>query len=554
MMDETPKPPQTPSKLDDTKSAPPAQDAPQQPLNVVTMPSQPVRPPQAKRKRRWPVVVLVVLLVAALAGGGWFFYNRHHDTSKKAVGSNSHDIPILKIGIESASYGELYPEMSPSSYSFLTNAQMFEGLVRYENKSNLVPALATNWSNPDSKTWIFTLRKDVKFHDGHTMTAKDVKYSLDKITANETSDLTDTFASTISSVDVVDGNKVKITTKEDDPTLLNRLNFLYIIDSDLPAGQEPSMAGTGPYMIKPGTKPSDTNVQMVAFDQYHGGRPKVRALSFGNEDSDSALLKAFKNGTYNIIGAVPVSEAKSVKGATEFISAEPDVNFLGFNTVKPGPLQNKQVREAVRYAVDPAAIGKARGNEITLLSQMIPESIPGYNPAIMPYKRDVAKAKKLLADAGYPNGLTLRLSTTDSDDAIKAVTDGLEEAGINVSIDKHPDFDEFINYFSNGQAEMYTVDYSSDTLDGLDIYTTTLDSANYDNPKLTALLDQAGQATDPAKRLKLLQDAAVVIDQDVAVVPLSTENDIWLMDRNYAIKQDMPSSFMSVYFYKVHTR
>ncbi|HYH36307.1 MAG TPA: ABC transporter substrate-binding protein, partial [Candidatus Saccharimonadales bacterium] len=348
--------------------------------------------------------------------------------------------------------------------------------------------------------------------------------------------------------------QVRITTTVPDPALLNRLTFLYIIDANLPSGQEPSMAGTGPYRIKPGTKPTDQKVEMVAADNYHGATPKVRALSFGYEADDDALLKAFQSGKYNIVGAVSVDEAKSVKNATEFVSSEPDVSFIAFNTVKPGPLQNKLVREAIRYAVDPDAIGNARGNQITPISQLIPESIPGYNPSIAPYKRDTAKAKKLLADAGYPNGLAIRFSTTEDTKAVDEITKNLKEAGITLNIDRHDDFDEFISYFTSGKAEMYSVNYASDTLDGLDIYTTTLDSANYNNPKLTALLQQAGETTDPAKRLKLLQDAGVVIDQDVAIVPLSTENNLWLMDKNYAIQQDLPSSFISVYFQKVRTR
>ena len=98
---------------------------------------------------------------------------------------------------------------------------------------------------------------------------------------------------------------------------------------------------------------------------------------------------------------------------------------------------------------------------------------------------------------------------------------------------------------------MFDIDYSSDTLDGLDIYTTTLPSANYNNPKVTDLLNQASTTVDPAKRLKLLQDAAVIIDQDVPVIPLYSVSDVWLTDKNYVMQQDMPSSLLSVYFSKV---
>lgn len=515
-------------------------------------PNQPVVGPGGGKKR-WLAWVLILAIIAALAAGGWWYYQRQHSKSSQSnAASQSKDVPLLKIGFLQPDFGELYPNMSVNDYSFSVNDQIFEGLVRYENKSKIVPDLASKWSNPDANTWVFTIKDGVKFHDGHTLTANDVKTSLDNVLASK-SDLASTFADTIASVSVVNGNKVKITTTDPDPTLLNKLTFLYVIDANLPKGDEPSLAGTGPYEVKPGTKPTNTGIQLVAFDGYHNGRPTTRALSFGSEKDSSALLKAFGAHKYNIVGYAPLKDAKNYPNAKHFTTIASDVDFIGFNTVKPGPLQNKLVREAIRYAVNAQDIGNVRGGQVTTLSQLIPPSIPGYNPAIKPYKQDTAKAKQLLAQAGYPNGLTLRYSTSSGGpEATAEIASELKKAGITLTIDSHPDFDEFIDYFSSGKAEMFSVDYSSDTLDGLDIYTTTLQSSNYNNPKLNAIFDQAATTVDPAKRLKLLQDAAVLIDQDIPVVPLSTEEDLWLMDQNYAITQDLPSSYMPVYIYKVH--
>jgi ABC-type transport system substrate-binding protein len=519
---------------------------PPTPAQVVTSNGKP------GRGKRWLKGLFIIILLAALAAGGWFAYNQY--VKKKPVApavTHSKDIPLLRVGILQADFGNLYPNISSNDYGFTTNMQMFEGLVRYENKSKIVPDLATNWTNPDNKTWIFTIAKGIKFHDGNTMTASDVKYSIDTVKASK-SDFAQTNADTIASVDVINDNQVKITTTDPDPTLLNKLTFLYVIDANLPKGDEPSMAGTGPYQIKPGTKPTDKSVQMVAFNGYHYGRPTTKALSFGTEADTNSLVKAYKANTYDIVGYVPLSATKQAPNAKHFVTTASDVDFLGFNTVKPGPLQNKLVREAIRYAVDANAIGKARGSDIMPLSQLIPETIPGYNPSITPYKQDIDKAKKLLAQAGYPNGLTIRFSTSTDAGSTTEVTNELKKVGITLKQDKHTDFDEFISYFSSGKAELFTIDYSSDTLDGLDIYNTTLQSANYNNPKLTSLLKQASTETNPAKRLKLLQDAAVIIDQDVAIVPLSTENDLWFMNKDYAIKQDTPSGYLPVYFYKTH--
>lgn len=540
----------TPSQSDETMSDTPESDSsePEEPA----APAQPTVQQPDSGKKPWLVWLLLLIIIAALAAGGWLYYQHRQKALKAANAANqSKDIPLLKIGFLQADFGNLYPDIGPSDYSFSINDQMFEGLVRYENKTKIVPDLASNWTNPDSKTWVFTVKSGIKFHDGHTLTANDVKYSIDKIIASK-SELASTFASTIASVDV-SGNTVKITTTDPDPTLLNKLTFLYVIDANAPKGAEPSLAGTGPYEIKPGTQPTSKSVQMVAFDGYHGGRPTTREVSFNAEATTDNLVTGLKNHKYDLVGYILPSAASKVPNASHFTTALSDVDFVGFNTIKPGPLQNKLVREAIRYAINAKAIGQSRGSQVTPLSQMIPPSIPGYNPAIKVYQQDIAKAKQLLAQAGYSNGLTLSFSTSSgTPQELAEVTKELKAVGITLTIDNHKDFNEFVDYFTSGKAEMFTVDYSSDTLDGLDIYTTTLQSSNYNNPKLTALFDQASTTVDPAKRLKLLQDAAVIIDQDIPAVPISTEQDLWLMDKNYSIQQDLPSSYLPAYIYKVH--
>ncbi|HVV25971.1 MAG TPA: ABC transporter substrate-binding protein [Candidatus Saccharimonadales bacterium] len=506
-------------------------------------------------KGRWLKAFLLLVIIALLAAGGYFAYQKNHKANKPAASAASKDIPLLRLGVYGADFGGTYPDIADSDYSVAVNMQMFEGLVRYEDSSKIVPDLASTWTNPDSSTWIFTIKKGVKFHDGHTLTPADVKYSLDTM-MNSTSDYAQTFAGTIASTQLVGSDQVKITTKAPDPTLLNKLTLLYIMDANLPKGDEPSLAGTGPYEVKPGTTPSKTNYQLVAFDQYHLGRPETRAANFiSATGTDADLLKAFNNGQYDLAGSLSPELAPQAKQATLFHPTEADSNFIGFNTIQAGPLQNKLVREAIRYAVNAKAIGKANDESLTPVSQLVPPSIPGYNPAITPYKQNIAKAKQLLAQAGYPNGLPLRLSVIGSDQAeATEISNELKQVGITVTIDPHSDFGEFVDYFNNGQAEMYAVDYASDTLDAVDVYNSTLAPANYNNPKVTNLLAQANTTIDPATRLKLLQQVASLVDQDIPAVPLGTTTDTWAMNKPYVLQQDTPTGYLPVYLYTVHLK
>lgn len=502
---------------------------------------------------RWLKILIIIFVIVLVCVAGWFIYDKVIKAQPAAAPvKQDPNIALLKIGILQANYGNLYPNMSLNENSYMVNAQMFDGLVKYQNKNKITPDLATSWKNPDSTTWVFTLKKDVKFHDGHTMTANDVKYSIDTLMA-ATSDFAKTFTGSLASVAVESTNQVKITTKSADPALLNKLAFVYITDAHVPQGQNESMGGTGPYEIKSGTTPSNTRYQLVAAKNYSGPTPTVHALDFGSESDQGKLVSAFKAGQYNIVGPISPSGTKSAPNAEQFVTSDPDIDYIGFNTVKAGPLQNKQVREAIRYAISPQAINGARDTQGALTGQLIPDSIPGYNPSITAYKQDVGKAKQLLAQAGYPNGLTIRYSyTADSPQTSTELTKELKAIGITLTPDPHSDLNEFVHYVTSGQADMYSADYTSDTLDGLDIYQTTLSSANYNSAQFTALLSQATTTTDPAKYQKLLQDAAKLADQDVAAVPISTGENIWLMDKGYAINQDMPHSSISVYFSGVH--
>jgi peptide/nickel transport system substrate-binding protein len=502
-------------------------------------------------KGRWIKAFLLLLIIALLAVGGYFAYQKNHKTSKVVTPAQSKDIPLLRIGIKQADYGGIYPNITDNDYSISVNSQMFEGLVRYQDRSKIAPDLASTWTNPDNNTWLFTIKKGIKFHDGHTLQPSDVKYSLDNMVTG-TSDFAQTFAATIASVELVGTDQVKITTKAPDPTLLNKLTLLYVVDANTPKGDEPSQAGTGPYEIKPGTTPTGSSVQMTAFDGYHDGRPTTGALAFSSVADNPTLIKDFNAGQYDIAGTLSPGTASQAKNATVFNVSEADSDYLAFNTIQPSPVQNKLVREAIRYAVNAAAIGKANGQNLTQESQLVPPSIPGYDPAITPYKQNIDKAKQLLAQAGYPNGVTITLSTSSAiAPEATEITNELKQVGITVTLDQHTDFDEYINYFTAGKAEMYVIDYASDTLDAADIYQSTLLSANYNNPKVNDLLAQANTTLNPATRLKLLQQIAVLVDQDVPVVPLGTTADTWVMNKNYDIQQDSTSGYLPVYFYTV---
>jgi peptide/nickel transport system substrate-binding protein len=311
------------------------------------------------------------------------------------------------------------------------------------------------------------------------------------------------------------------------------------------------MAGTGAYQLKPGTRLINTSVQLVAFSDFHGGQAMTKAVTLDDVSSNNSLLKGYKDHQYDIIGEVPNKDL-SQPDSYRFNEQDDSVVFLGLNTTS-GPLSNKLVREALRYAINPVQLAEqGPGIKATGIGQLIPPTIPGYNPSITAYKQNITKAKQLLTEAGYPNGLTLTFNDSPGNTIQTALANQLMQVGITLKVVKAANFDDLINGYLGGQNQLTSLAYASNTVDGADVLESTIAQANYNNPQFYTLVNKATTTLDPSSRLKLLQQAETIVDQDIPAIPLSYNDNIYLMHKPYVLHQDLPALYVSVYFYKVH--
>jgi peptide/nickel transport system substrate-binding protein len=510
-----------------------------------------VTTPPPKKSKALKLALLIVVILVVAGGVVGYLAHKHHEKEVKLAQAKI--VQHLTVGIEGADLGStFYPNALPNAGNVLMYYQVFDGLVQYENQNQIVPDLASGWTTPNSTTWLFTIKSGIKFHDGHTLTPADVVYSLNLMkNENQTNDYAETFATTLKSITAVGANQVKIVTTQPDPVLLNKLSFLYIVDKNLPKGENGSMAGTGAYQVKPGTRLMNTSIHLVAFNGFHGGQVMTKAVTLDDVSSYSALLKGYKDHQYDIIGEVSNKDLNQ-PNSYRFNEQDDSVAFLGLNTTS-GPLSNKLVREAIRYAVNPVQLAKqGSGITVTSIGQLIPPTIPGYNPSITPYKQNITKAKQLLTEAGYPNGLTLTFNYSPGNSIYIPLTNQLMQVGITLKIDKSDNFNDLINNYIDGQNQITSLAYGSNTVDGADVLDSTLVQANYNNPKFYSLVNQATTTIDPSNRLKLLQQAETIVDQDIPAVPLYYNDNIYLMHKPYVLHQDLPALYISVYFYKVH--
>ncbi len=511
------------------------------------MESNSSHPNRSSKKVFIALLMIALLLMSAVL----VFLALESQKQIKKPASTSKEIPKLTV-ISFGAKNELYPASMETENAFALNHQLFEALVKYEDRTNIVPGLATSWTNPDELTWRFTLKKNVKFHTGRTMTADDVVYSYEQAKKNEY--INNVYLNSIASIVAINPQQIEIKTSQPDPVLLNKLTFLMIIDAK-GNGEVSPVYGTGAFTLKKGTKPSEDKIELVAFDDYHGGRVQTRELTLIRTDSDEQSTDLLLKGKGNIAGDflpsnIPALDKKKMY-RIPFTSYS--TTFLAPVTNKPGPLQKQEVRKALQYSLDVPKIIEATGLSAKQSSQLVTSLIPGYNPAIPEVSQDIEKAKQLLSEAGYPNGVTLDFiySPAAPSELIKEVIRQSALAGITLKGREVEGLEEMANQVGQSKTDLAYYAYGSDTFDSADVIDGVLFADNqYPSPSIQSRLAEASATVDTPKRLRLLKDIHQQIFDETAIIPLYSRNLTWYADKQYVLPQDTPNSELGVYFWK----
>lgn len=426
--------------------------------------------------------------------------------------------------------------MNPYGHSttqvYPTWKHVIEPLVEWDwGKKQIVPILAESWSNPDNNTWVFKLKKGIKFHDGTEFTAADVVHSYTRIQK----DLDSRQASSIAHVDMieaVDPYTVRLRTKRPDAALVFRLAQRFITNKAafdrLGAAAADKLAlGTGPYRFKrwvPG--------QWFVLEKNHGyahseHKPTVDEIVFRNIAESEVAVTALLNGEVDVISNIPPEISTRVTGRARIESARTiNIMFLGMHTSVP-EFKNKLVRQAVNYAIDREALTKhvLRGHAYPLYAPVGPDQY-GYSPELGPkYVHNPAKARTLLAQAGYPNGFDVDFLVplgqyNKVKDVAEAIGVMLNTVGIRVKLRTQDQHTGFANIRS-GNVGMYIFGRGSviDPSEYLHQYfrTGVTKRLEFSNPKVDAALDAEQASFDPAKRVKLLQQAMSLLLEEAPV-------------------------------------
>lgn len=352
----------------------------------------------------------------------------------------------LTIGVDQEVVG-LDPNLVTAFSSFRRIDFLYNKLVRYNDRLELEGDLAESWEFPDSRTVVFKLRHGVKFHDGMELTSEDVKFTLERVLDPATRSPGRSFIDQIARVEAPDRYTVRVTLSLPLASLLSGLASanLSIVEKAgvLKYGNlQRNEAGTGPYTLAEWVP--DNFIRLVRNpDYFRRGLPKIDTIIIRVIPDQASLLAGVRTRSLDMatvnLGAV-ITSAKREPGLV--VMQKPGINLriFSFNTSRP-PYTDPRVRFAFAWAIDRQAIVNTAEFGYAAVSGPVPASTPWALPIsrLPSYTQDLARAKQLLADAGYPNGFSTRIVTSPTYEGGIAVAQVIQEQlraiGVNATLE-----------------------------------------------------------------------------------------------------------------------
>jgi len=448
---------------------------------------------------------------------------------------------------------------SDANLSFMAN--FFDGLLQRGPDGKLAPALAVKYEHPDLLTWKLELRKGVKFQNGDDFTAADVKFTFERMGDPKVSQFRDT-AQSIESITTPDDYTVVIKTKTPIPWFANNLHQLFIMGkkSTEAASEGDVMTkpnGTGAYKLVEWVKGS--HLKLEANENYWGGAPPIKEIEVRTITEASTRFAALASGQVDLVAGIPVELlAQIAKNPKLQVITKPSRRciFLALGNSPGTPTADIRVRQAMYMAINENEIIKKVMRAQASPSAQIPDPPPvGYNPAIKRLAYDPQKAKKLLQEAGYPNGFEITLSGPNDryvqDAAIaQAVAEYLAKVGIKVKLDVKPK-SIFFPEVNQGKLPFYLIGWFDGTYDmGRPYFKLAhtrdkekgvgeLNGSAYSDAEIDKLLEATATMADLEARKKALEHLnKVAMEDKILWIPLHYQVE------DYAVQKAKNINFM----------
>ncbi len=440
------------------------------------------------------------------------------------------------------------------SYSVYRN--IFDQLLHRDTAGKIVPWLATSWKQTDAKTWVFTLRKDVKFSDGTPLTAADAAYSIQRILDPKFASQQNANFSAIASARG-SGQTLTVTTKYPSPTLLSYLTTLSVVPmADVKKAGDAAFnlhpVGSGPYAFVSSIPGSQ--VVLKRNDAWWGPKPQISGVTFRAVPAVASRVADLKSGKADIADSMTPDSATQLKGAGNLtvLSAPTErVSYLAFNTIHGGPVEDPRVRQAISMAIDyDSLIKNLEQGYAKRVNSVLTPLATGYPKALPDYRYDPAKAKQLIKQAGVA-GKTIVMATSPTYDPqiVQSIQAGIQAVGLKVSI-SNSDQATYLKKVQSPQHDWGAIRFGQWSCSCLDadgvaypLFRTGTIWSSYSNPSFDALVDRARQTLAPATRNGLYAQAYGILNKDLPGIGLFQIDSIYGASSRLRWTPDAQQSF-----------
>jgi peptide/nickel transport system substrate-binding protein len=475
----------------------------------------------ARGRRPAVLVAIVVLALAGLAGAA--------DPRGE-----------LRVGIPWTPE-TLDPTMNLSSIRATVGASIFDSLVGRDRDNRIIPELAESWKLVNDTTWQLKLRRGVVFHNGEPFNAEAVRFTVERVLDPNQKSPNRANIGEVARIEVLDEYTVNLITSRPYAPLINRLIDFPILPPKYTAekgnqGLALRPVGTGPYRLVGFVK--DEHLTVEAFDRHWRGTPAIARIVFKPVPEPFTRAAALRNGEVDLITTVPPSlatELERVAGVKVYRMPSTWQIYLGLNAFKK-PLADVRVRQALNYATDVDTIvrtvleGNGRRQDGPFTSTMF-----GYDATVKGYRHDPVKARQLLAEAGYPDGLDVTLDSPvgryQGDKEIAEALGGQwQKAGFRPKVQVAEWGAYFKRYLGKQFQDAYVLGLGGPMQDGDELYNLVSSKGRglyYKNDRIDSLFDLGRSTMDPAARRKIYADLARAMVEDATWVFLVQQVDIY---------------------------
>ncbi|WP_426958881.1 ABC transporter substrate-binding protein [Muricoccus radiodurans] len=476
----------------------------------------------------------------------------------------------VAVGAPVTSLDPHYHALSPN---YAAAEHIFDSLTAFDANARVVARLAESWRPVEESVWEFRLRPNVRFHNGNAFTAEDVAFTIARVpTVPNSPSSYGIYTRAIQRVEVVDPLTVRFHTNGPYPLLPVDLAQVEMLDSEHHANATTEefnstrlAMGTGPFRIL--SHRNGERIEYARNDAYFGDRPHWARVNYRMITNDAARTAALLSGDVDFIDQVPTSDIAKLRADGRVALSEIDglrLIYLALDHSRDGatpfalgedgrplprnPLRDVRVRRALSMAIDRQAItDRVMEGASTPSMQLLPPTGFGAIPGLVAGRPDPDGARRLLTEAGYPNGFRLTLHGPNDrymNDAriIQAVGQMWTRIGVRTQVEGQP-WAAFVARAGRQELSAFLVGWGTSSGEASNPLRSLLATANpgrgfggsnrgrYSNPEMDARMEEALRTLDDGRREALLREATQIAMDDVGIIPIHTQKNIWGMRR-----------------------